>query len=408
MRRLPSAWLLVLLLLSAGCLEADPGLAVAAQPAAPPSPAPQPPADPPGRPRHDPAPPPFRPLVVDVSAQLRQSAAELTVPAGSFGLVRLVYDEAVWNESRPWDGEAIAWTAFAYHMAGDGVFMQALAMRPADYEEDQALREPVIDFFPAHGDGWWYGYLWSTCTGCEGVPRHERAWLIGGAGDTTLRVGLVEEGQDAEVLWTRPAVQVRADAQTRDAFAGVAGRLTYQGSEGRFQFGVMSAEWGDPLAPGASLQRWSHYHGEAAVLEPGILVAKSHMRELAGAEDWSYSLEAPGLDRGGSGRWTHDPLYVGGEAPPGVVSDSRILAQGNAAPGPVRFGVERTFTGAGDPTTTVAYEYEAASLGHAGVDLDALFGWPTGEPAPPEAGRASAWDCGATSLSPVPSCVALG
>ena len=346
------------------------------------------------------------PLLVNVSAQLRKSAAEVVAAPGEFLLVRLVYDKEIWGEEEPWDGSASVLVGYAYDINGSGVYMRAFGFQPPSFSDERTIR-PYVDFFPVEGKGWGWSSTSSSCSGCdESVPRHESALLVGGPGGATLRIGVLGDEDDPESLWDRPAVVVGADAGTKDAFAGYAVRVVSLASETSAVMGALTASWSDALAPGVALQRTADYSGKVVATEPGILSARLYGRETAGVEQWSYSMAAPQLSGGWDGVWLHEPygaatfLTLTGAAYPPLV-----YAQGNIGVGDVLFEAHRTTTAASEPTGLVSPSLELAILGHAGVDLEALFGWDTDRLPSPDAGF-EVLDCMETSLEPgIRNCV---
>ncbi len=390
------AWLLLGFLLIAGCTEvpkdqvvdAAPTVSAAAASDAAPTPIPDASAE--------------MPALADVSASLRTSAAEIVVPAGEFHLVRLVYTKEVWGETEPWDGDAAVEIFMAYRTEGKGVFMRAFGFA-SPFADDEPIR-PYVSFSAVEGEGWAWSSTSSSCSGCKaGVPEHETAWLVGADQPVTLRVGIPKSSDaDPEALWDRAAVPIRADAATTDAFTGIALRQATLGSEFQYQDGMVQATWSDAVASGVAIERTSDYLGEAMVQEGGIFAVRLVALETVAAEEWSYSLVAPGQDASWQGSWVHEPAGVTGYATlTGLVYPPQVSVQGNVQPGALAFEVQRKFTGASDPTGLVSPSYEAVTLGHAGVDLDALFGWDTSRPATPN----SSFDCVRTAGIVLPACI---
>ena len=343
---------------------------------------------------------PAAPLLVNMTGELRKSAAELTVPAGTYRLVHLVYDNALWGEASPWDGDAAVSVGLAWDVAGDGVVMHAFGFAAPSFAEPRPIR-PYVDFAPVTGKGWTGSSVFSSCSGCEGdAPRHEAAWLIGGTGPSRVRIGVVDGFDGAEALWDRPAVAVRADAETKEAFAGFAVRATILAEEFRLQGGIVQATWDDTVVPGLGVQRKSSFTAQADAVEPGISSVALIVQEQAGVDDWTYHLDVPGLQGEWSGPWVHEPsqgsylLTATGQVQPPLVR-----AQGNIGAGRLEFEAARTFTGFTEPTGLVRLQYEAVTIGHAGVDLDALFGWETSVPPAPDQAL-QVRHCVASSLRP--------
>jgi hypothetical protein len=86
----------------------------------------------------------------------------------------------------------------------------------------------------------------------------------------------------------------------------------------------------------------------------------------------------------------------------GVTQAPILQRLGHAGAGGLELRVEQSYTGAIDPTGLVLPSFEVANVGHAGLDLRALYGWDVGGP-PSEGAGAGA--CLSRTTLPVPACV---
>lgn len=386
-----------LAVLFAGCVHGAQPVVVNSAPAAPSGESSLPIAPPP-EPEIQ---PPQLPGIANVTAELRGFAAEVRVPAGQYQLVRLIYDANVWGEELPWDGDAQTSVGFVWDVQGDGTNMGALGFQPPPFVEDRRIR-PYIDFVPVTGKGWMWTSTSSSCSGdCdEHPPAHQRAVLIGSAnGASTLRIGIFDDGEP-EQLWSRDTISIAPDATTSDAFAGQGLRVMALLEEYRSSSGILQADWSGTSAPtGAALERTSRYQGQAQAQEPGILSLGITAVDTLGLETWDYHLRYGGVANTWAGPWAWATGNTHIAASAGVIWPPRASVQDNAPAGPVLFDANLTFTGQSDPTALAAPSFEIVRLGHAGLDLDALFGWNASQPANPDANGGVA-DCTRSSLLP--------
>lgn len=340
------------------------------------------------------------PFLVDLDGDLlRDGAAELVLPAGSYGIVRLVFTADVWGEDEPWDGSASAMAGVAFR-GGEGVGMSAFGFRP--FGGDEPIR-PYINFVNTPDDGWGGLSVRSSCSGDCAIPEHEYAFLVGSAGNATvLRIGMIDDWNDVQDdLFGREAVPIQADAVTRDAFAGLAYRVVYLAQTYEDATGIMEATYdgGPGAATYTGVERTTDFHAEADIVEAGIWAASMGGQDLVGAEQWSYTATAGDASHGAEDTWVHAPnsylLAASGAFWPPLVQIQEI-----AAPGPMAFDAERVFTGQDDPTGLASYTYEGASVGHAGIDVVDLYGWDLGDVVPADG---SAF-CQVSTQVPVPVC----
>ncbi len=312
------------------------------------------------------------PLLVEATDLLTHGAAVIEVPAGSYRLVRLVFDENVWGEEEPWDGSASTEIKLEWDAVDAGVLMTAFGFAPASFEDDHVIR-PYVDFYPIEEEGWLGMRVASSCSGCdESLPGHEVAFLLGSPNQTlTARLGL---GWDSN-LQTLTEAPVRADAQTSEAFAGFGFRFVAGSTSLEYVAGALEMQWGGTELPTfTGVQRTTDVHSFSNVTEPGIATFQYAARDAAGMALWNYSLQANGTDVAWQGPWVHTPILPM-PAVNGVIWPPRAVFQGNIGTGTLSVEVHRNFIGQADPTGLAQVSYDLAMVGHAGLDLDALFDW---------------------------------
>jgi hypothetical protein len=317
------------------------------------------------------------PLLIEVDDELRDGAAEITVPAGEFRLLRLLYTPAVWAEPQPWDGTAQVTITQSWKTTGSGVYMRAVGFG-SPFEAERTI-EPFVGFLPIAGDGWAGSRTSSSCSGACGddPPAHDSAVLLGSLdAPVTIRIGIQNEW-DPDALWERPPIAVRADAATHSAVAGLSVRYVVVAQETRVVLGDMVTEWSAAVdgTPVAHVERTTDASMDFNVTQRGIMAFALWGIDTLGIEKWSYAVEAAGIKAGWDGPWLHAGPYGTLLALAGALQYPVATLQAYAEPGPVHVEAHRLFTGVDEPVGLVWPQFEIVEAGYAGVDLDALFGW---------------------------------
>lgn len=347
-------------------------------------------------------------LAATASADLLVSVAEMRVPAGRWGVTRLVLTPEAWGEELPWDGEAEVRYGFLLSSAQPthATVMDGLQFRPAFKDETPSPAHAYFLSVALEGKAQVGGGMIMTSAGGDGVslPAHELAWLVGSPDqELVFRFGLLPRDGEFSVeaitaaLSGRPAVEVAPDAIGTSFLSGT--HVAIADAEGKFSdytSGAVTYEETAAASQGPlSVSRASRLAGDGEATAPGMASLLFANQDLAGAEQWSYAFEAEGRSDSFTGAWVeHAPVVVPGAVPAfGIVT-------GPVAPGPLSFEVERDFSGA-SLTPMVLASYRLATWGYASVDLGALYGWNVEARAYPEGGlpTGTSWT---SCMAPVP------
>lgn len=312
---------------------------------------------------------------------LRTHAAVLDVSAGEFQVARLVYTPDIWGTEVPWDGEGSASVRVgALYSGSDAVTMEA-----SGFDRGEEPIEPRIVFQHLDGEAWSWRSMSTSCSGCDGPNQPEAAWLTGSAAHpTSLRIGILAEGEDPDVLADRPGVTIRGDAVATDAWAGAAVRSLFLLEEYTYSAGPLEAQWhaADPLAGTA---RTSTYRLQEPTMA-GTFAFELVSSDTAGAEAWGYHVDAAPTAWDWEGIWLHEPAGAAGAASwVDAAWTPRVTGATPVDEGMVSFAVDRAFHGAENPVGLVRPTYEMVTLGYVALDLAGLYDWDTHQVPDPSA-----------------------